>query len=113
MKDHPEEVVVLKTDVKDTVLANQNDPDKVAIVLEHAQELLSGDKSSKEGTEMTFNEPFLRQASAVGTPDDNKQMTRGVTIGSLLLQWQKEGRLKGNTLDLDKTCFIITPISIS
>ena len=54
---------------------------------------------------MEPNEPFLRQVSAVSTPDDNKQMTKEVTIGKLLLQWRSEGRFKGNMLDLDKRMF--------
>ena len=62
VKDHPEEVVVVETSVNGTVLANQNDPAKVVIVLEQAQELLSEDKSPKETTEMTSNEPFLRRS---------------------------------------------------
>ena len=32
-------------------------------------------------------------------------MTKGVTIGSLLLQWRREGRFTGSTLDLDKRMF--------
>ena len=62
VKEHPKEVVVLETSAHGTVLANQNDPVKVAMVLEQAQELLSGDKSPKESTEMTSNEPFLRRS---------------------------------------------------
>ena len=36
---------------------------------------------------------------------NKKKAAKGVTISNLILQWQKEGRFKGNTLDIDKTMF--------
>ena len=61
--EHPQEVVVIQTDVTDMVLANQNNPDKVSALLGHAQGILSGDKGPNDAEVIPSNQPFLRQAS--------------------------------------------------
>ena len=68
MKEHPKEVFVLETSVHGTVLAHQNDPVKVAMVLEQAQELLSGDKSPKDTTEMSQVNPFCVRRRPLAPP---------------------------------------------
>ena len=72
VKEHPEDAAVLETGHRGTVLTNQNNPVKVAKVLEQAHELLAGDKSPNDTTKMKPNEPFLRQALGVSTLGDNK-----------------------------------------
>ena len=42
--EYPKKVVVVETSVNGTVLANENNPDKVSALLEHTQGVLSRDE---------------------------------------------------------------------
>ena len=61
VKEHSKEVVVLETSARGTVFANDNDPVKVVMVLEQAQELLARDNTPNNTTEMEPNELFLQE----------------------------------------------------
>ena len=67
------------------MLENNNNPDKVFTLLEHAQGILSGDEGPTDAEAIPSKQPFLRQMSNNDITVNKKKETKGVTISSLLL----------------------------